>query len=114
MSKVHRGTIAAVSILIGSVVSILTELATDNGESWIVLIGLGAAIAFWAAWEGWRHHSQNTARTDVSQRVTRIKRGTLVGWRGNKPPEDLHVHQKIDAIGPGANVTGVSLEGHSR
>ncbi len=44
---------AAVSVLLGTLVAILINLATAGTASVSTLSGLGTAVAAWAAWEAW-------------------------------------------------------------
>jgi hypothetical protein len=49
----RHGVPAAVSVLLGTLVAILINLATAGPASISTLGGLGAAAAAWAGWEAW-------------------------------------------------------------
>jgi hypothetical protein len=44
---------ATVSVLLGTLVAVLINLATAGPVSISTLGGLGAAVAAWAGWEAW-------------------------------------------------------------
>ena len=50
----RRGVPAAVSVLFGCLVAVLTNLATTGGAGASTLGGLIAGVLAWASWEAWR------------------------------------------------------------
>jgi hypothetical protein len=43
-----------VSVLLGSLVAVLTSIATGDGRGVASAAGLGAGVLGWAGWEAWR------------------------------------------------------------
>jgi hypothetical protein len=109
----HRGTPAAVSVILGVVAGIWVSHATATRPGLSAVVGAIATVVAWALWEAWRAvrdgHEESGSGTSVAQTVRRV-RGRLTGWTGPLAGrQPVRTSQKIGTVESGGEVVGIDL-----
>lgn len=97
-------TFAALSVVMGSLVSVGVNLATGRPTPAIV-VGAVVLVLAWAGLEAWRAARSGGGSVAVRQDVRRVD-GRMTGYRGRPVGGPVEIDQRIQRAGSGSEVIG--------
>jgi hypothetical protein len=108
----RHGVPAAISVLLGAGVAILTNLVTSSGPGPGLIAGLATFALVLAGWEAWRAvrgaPGGAVLRGEVSVRHVQ---GAATGVEAPADVDALRIEGRVDADTVGGDATGVRLRG---